>query len=48
MPRNKTAPESYPRLTHPLVRKNGELRKATWDQALDSAAEGFRRVTLAR
>ena len=43
MARNKPAPGSYPRLTYPLVRKNGELRKATWAQALDAAAEGFRR-----
>ncbi len=32
------------RLTTPLVRRNGELREATWDEALDRAAEGFRRV----
>ena len=48
MPRNKSAPGSYPRLTHPLVRKNGELRKASWEQALDAAAEGFRRNLDAR
>jgi len=48
MPRNKTAPGSYPRLTHPLVRKNGKLRKASWDEALDVAAEGFRRNLAAR
>ncbi|SDG98869.1 molybdopterin oxidoreductase family protein [Nonomuraea jiangxiensis] len=34
---------SCDRLTHPLVRVNGELRRATWDQALERAAEGFRR-----
>jgi predicted molibdopterin-dependent oxidoreductase YjgC len=34
---------SYTRLTEPLVRDNGELRPATWDEALDRAAEGFRR-----
>jgi formate dehydrogenase major subunit len=33
----------YTRLTHPLVRENGVLRQATWDEALDRAAEGFRR-----
>jgi len=33
----------YPRLTQPLVRENGELRPASWDEALDRAAEGFRR-----
>ena len=31
------------RLTEPLVRENGRLRPATWDEALDRAAEGFRR-----
>lgn len=35
--------ERYTRLTQPLVRKNGELRPASWDEALDRAAEGFRR-----
>jgi formate dehydrogenase major subunit len=29
------------RLTEPLVRENGELRPATWDEALDRAASGF-------
>jgi formate dehydrogenase major subunit len=29
------------RLTQPLVRDNGELRPATWEQALDRAAAGF-------
>jgi formate dehydrogenase (hydrogenase) len=32
----------YKRLMHPLVRDNGELRKATWDEALDRAAAGLR------
>lgn len=32
------------RLTHPLVRDAGVLREATWDEALDRAAAGFRRV----
>jgi formate dehydrogenase major subunit len=27
---------------HPLVRENGQLRKATWDEALDRAAAGLR------
>jgi len=30
------------RLTTPLVREKGELRPATWDEALDRAAAGFR------
>ena len=34
---------SYPRLTEPLVRVEGVLRSASWDAALDAAAEGFRR-----
>ena len=29
------------RLTEPYVRDNGELRPATWDEALDRAAAGF-------
>jgi len=34
-------PKHYPRLTTPLVRENGALRPATWDEALDRAAAGF-------
>jgi predicted molibdopterin-dependent oxidoreductase YjgC len=30
------------RLTEPYVRDNGTLRPATWDEALDRAAAGFR------
>ena len=29
------------RLTQPLVRAGGELRPASWDEALDRAAAGF-------
>lgn len=43
MPRQKSAPGSYPRLTQPHVRENGTLRTASWDEALDKAAQGFRR-----
>jgi formate dehydrogenase (hydrogenase) len=32
----------YTRLTTPLVRENGELRPATWDEAIERAADGFR------
>jgi predicted molibdopterin-dependent oxidoreductase YjgC len=34
------------RLVHPLVRdvRGGPLRQATWDEALDKAAQGFRAV----
>jgi formate dehydrogenase major subunit len=31
----------YARLTEPLVREDGVLREATWDEALDRAAAGF-------
>ena len=31
-----------PRLTEPLVRDDGKLRPATWDEALDRAARGIR------
>ena len=48
MRRSKSAPGSYPRLTQPLVRENGALRQATWDEALDVAAAGFRRNLDAR
>jgi formate dehydrogenase major subunit len=30
--------KSYVRLTHPLVRDGGELRRASWDEALERAA----------
>ncbi|MEA2521624.1 MAG: hypothetical protein QOI81_1270 [Actinomycetota bacterium] len=30
------------RLTEPMVRDNGALRTATWDEALDRAADGLR------
>ena len=32
------------RLTTPLVRKDGELVEASWDEALDRIAEGFGQV----
>lgn len=47
MPRKKPA-DGYTRLTHPMVRENGALREATWDEALDRAAEGFRRNLKAK
>jgi formate dehydrogenase major subunit len=37
-------PMKYPRLTTPLVRDGGELRPASWDEALDRAAAGFRKA----
>ncbi len=33
-----------PRLTVPMVRDNGRLRPASWDDALNRAADGFRAV----
>jgi len=39
--------EGTARLTRPLVREGGRggtLRPASWDEALDRAAEGFRRA----
>jgi formate dehydrogenase major subunit len=38
-------PKRYTRLTQPLVRKAGELRPASWEEALAVAAEGFRSTT---
>jgi predicted molibdopterin-dependent oxidoreductase YjgC len=35
------------RLTTPLVRDGGTLRPATWEEALDRAAEGLRRAKAA-
>lgn len=40
---NGRGPTGYARLTHPLVRDAGTLRRASWDEALDRAADGFRR-----
>ncbi len=40
--RGGSAPK--PRLTEPLVRDGGQLRPATWDEALDRAAAGFQKV----
>ena len=39
MKKHQYAPMS--RLTEPLVRDNGVLRPATWEEALDRAAAGF-------
>jgi formate dehydrogenase major subunit len=43
MRKSRTA-SGYVRLTEPLVRTPSGLRPASWDQALDQAAEGFRRI----
>jgi predicted molibdopterin-dependent oxidoreductase YjgC len=39
--------KSITRLTQPLVRDNGSLRPATWEEAISRAAAGFRE-TVAR
>ena len=36
--------QNYPRLTTPLVRRDGELQPATWDEAIERAASGFRSI----
>lgn len=36
--------QSERRLTQPLVRKNGKLEPATWDEALDAVAKAVHRV----
>jgi predicted molibdopterin-dependent oxidoreductase YjgC len=46
-----TVPRDHVRLTRPLVRhggKGGELRPATWDEALDRAAAGIRESVARR
>ena len=48
MPRTGSPAGSYPRLTTPLIRDNGGFREASWDEALDAAADGFRRNLEAR
>ena len=35
------------RLTTPYLRESGELRPASWDEALDAAAAGFARARAA-
>jgi predicted molibdopterin-dependent oxidoreductase YjgC len=37
--------DGYTRLTEPMVREDGGLRVATWDEALDRAAAGLRAAT---
>ena len=41
-------PNGLTRLTEPMVRDNGTLRVATWDEALDRAAAGLRAATERR
>ncbi|MFI5747735.1 molybdopterin oxidoreductase family protein [Streptomyces sp. NPDC051644] len=43
--RNRRPKKQYERLTHPLVRDaDGVLRRASWDEALERAAAGFRQT----
>jgi len=35
--------QRYERLTTPLVRVDGQLREASWDEALAAAVRGFER-----
>jgi len=42
--RRRNRASARPRLTHPLVREGGELRRATWDEAVERAATGLQRV----
>ncbi len=46
MPKRTTRTRSRPRprLTTPLVRDEGELRPASWDEAIERAAGGLRRI----
>jgi len=43
--KSRTRTGRYARLTEPLIRQNGELRPATWAEALDHAAAGLSAVT---
>lgn len=43
MSHHRNPPRPLARLTTPLVRENGQLRAASWDEALDRAAAGFQR-----
>jgi formate dehydrogenase major subunit len=44
IPRRLAVATRYQRLTNPLVRDGGQLRRATWDEALDRTAAGLRRA----
>jgi predicted molibdopterin-dependent oxidoreductase YjgC len=37
-------PRELTRLTEPMVRDGGQLRTASWEEALDRAADGLRRA----
>jgi len=40
--------KTFTRLTEPMVRDNGVLRPATWDEALDRAAAGISSAVAAK
>lgn len=42
--RRKGTVSKRPRLTTPMVRENGALRPASWDEALERAGSGFQQV----
>ncbi len=42
MPNGMAKTTRYSRLQQPLVREGDRLRPATWDEALDRAAQGLR------
>ena len=44
MPDRRRARRDLPRLTTPLVRIDGVLREASWNEALDRAAHGLGRA----
>ena len=48
MAKGRKAGRPYDRLTQPLVREHGVLRPASWPEALERAAGGFRRNIDAR
>ena len=43
MKKTRRPSRAYDRLCRPLIRDQGALRPASWDEALDRAAAGFRR-----
>jgi len=36
--------QSRPRLTTPMVRDGGELRPASWDEAIERVTSGFKQI----
>jgi formate dehydrogenase major subunit len=46
--RSHRSATTYTRITQPMVREDGQLRPASWEEALDRAAAGFRATLDAR